>query len=82
MESAESIPREKLIEEIGTLKGVVNEQAREIEKLHLLLIQANKRQFGRKSEKLPSPAEQPALFSFDSPVVNTGQDPPLNADVC
>jgi transposase len=52
-------PREVLIARIDTLE-------QEVEKLQLLLIQANKRQFGKKSEKLSS-SEQGALFTFEAP---------------
>jgi Transposase C of IS166 homeodomain len=50
------------------LVELLHEKDREIEKLHLLLIQANKRQFGQRSEKLSLGDDvQPGLFSFEAP---------------
>lgn len=60
----ESVPYTALPQE--QLVTLLRDRDREIEKLHLLLIQANKRQFGVKSERQSSSALQETLFSFEA----------------
>ena len=56
----EELPKENLV-------SLLTERDREIEKLQLLIIQANKSRFGKKSEKLSSDDRQGLLFSFEAP---------------
>jgi transposase len=59
----EQLPKENLVSILAEKDHEIEEQQHEIEKLQNIIRNANKREFGKKSEKLSR--EQVELFSFD-----------------